>query len=70
MEKRKRRTRAEMALAREEQEAITSYTDPVQCEFKNNGKRNVFTTKGRCGAGETVTLVREEGLLNKGLEEC
>jgi hypothetical protein len=39
-------------------------------EFKNISGRNVFTTKGRCMADETVKLSTKEGTATKGMEKC
>lgn len=43
---------------------------PVKAEgdFKNVTSKNIFTTRGRCGGGATITLPVNEGESIKGLE--
>ena len=44
--------------------------EPACFNFINSTKRNVFTTKGRCGPGEKVRLLASEGQATVGLERC
>jgi len=41
---------------------------PNISEFKNVTKKNIFTTVGRCGGGNTITLPTSEGDATEGLE--
>ncbi len=44
-------------------------TKPSFATFKNVTKRNVFTSKGRVGAGQTVEVTFSEGEETGGLEK-
>lgn len=41
---------------------------PTSGDFKNVTKHNVYTSAGRCGAGEVVNIPFSEGEITKGLE--
>lgn len=58
--RRKRRSKAEMVLARAN-EGTPWEVEPIELPYINRTGRNVFTTKGRCMAGETVLLFEHEG---------